>query len=530
MKQKNKLICRYVFTVLSLAGTFYFLNHFAISDKKEMIVSNFKNEVKFIKETDLNSDELYYKYGVIKLVYDGDVLIDCPKDYPTNYTFEYEDYNQSVINSDRVGPFVFEQYFQEDLNYIYISRLDIRDLKVQNFFYLCSFSFILITLVLCELTFRLHRKKMKSYHDLAKTLDQQEVKNDINNLTPLYAEVKMKINSNHFYERFLSSGSNAVFLFDAEMGLMFINTKAEKYMVSNGRKLTLESDIIKSILDSVMVSQREEGIIQVDDETYSYESFSEIIDDKKFYGLYLHDITETVMFKNNQITFFNQASHELRTPLTSISGFIELLTVCEIESESKNRILTLSAEQCKKMDLLISSIIDISKRFRMDDLFTKTSLNKLVDKSLKKCERFMGIDVQNNIEDNALLLCNNIKVESLLNCVIENAFAHNIDKGFVELTTSSKFGFVTITIRNSCEDISNERLDEVFKPFFEKKEEIETNDIILKKEKEINGPGLGLSIAKTICETYNYGFNFDYSDGIFEISISFFADVVKERL
>lgn len=530
MKQKNKLIARYVFTTLSLAVMFYSLNYAAISDKKKMVVSNFQNEVKFIKETELSSDELFYKYGIIKLVYDGDELIDSPKDYPSNYTFEYEIYDQSIINIDRIGPFVYNQYLKNDLNYIFISRVDVRDLKVQNFFYLCSFSFILITLVLCELTFRLHRKKLSSYYDLAKTLDKQEIKNDIENLTPLYDEVKLKINSNHFYERFLSSGSNAVFLFDSEMGMIFFNNKAKKYMISNGRKLTLESDIIKSILGSVIVSEYEEGIIQVEDETYSYEMFSEIIDGEKFYGLYLNDITETVMFKTNQITFFNQASHELRTPLTSISGFIELLTVCEMESERRNGILSLSAEQCKKMDLLITSIIDISKRFRMDDLFTKTSLNKLVDNCLKKYKRFMSIDVRNNIEDNSLLICNNIKVETLLDCIIENAFVHNIFDGFVELTTSSKFGFIIITISNSCEKISQERIDDVFKPFFEKSEVEDEEEIVIKKGKEITGPGLGLSVAKTICETYNYGFVFDYSNELFEISISFFADVVKDRL
>lgn len=521
MKSKRLIIQFIIYVTLVISGL-VLMNCIVIEDKKDTLITDYKNQIKLIETSDINTDVLLSSFNIIKLVYVDGVIVDSPKDYPPLYKFDVYSYNEEKVNFDNVGAFIYRYYVSGDTTTIYIQRLNSIDFKIQNMFYLCCFLGLIVIYMAVVLSLELVKMKKKNHKDLSVTLFKEHIdqENDINNF---YNEIETRTNLNHIYERFLSNGSNAIFLFNEDMNMIFHNNKANNYVVDNGRFYEVENKDLNDLLEIVKTTNYEEGKIDIEDEHYIYTTFSERIDGKKYYGLYLTNITETVKYKNNQIAFFNQASHELRTPLTSIIGFLELLVYTQFDQSLGLETLDMMYIESKKMDLLISSIIDISKRFKMDDLFAKNNLNEIVCESLKNNERFLGIEVRNMVDKNAMLMCNDVKVEVILSNLLKNSFMHNISGGYIELISESRLGFIDLRIRNTTNPIDEQLIKTVYEPFFKKK---------YNPEDEAIGPGFGLCIVKSICDAYNYEIDFVYhaEEEIFEIILSFYSDVIKGRL
>lgn len=191
----------------------------------------------------------------------------------------------------------------------------------------------------------------------------------------------------------------------------------------------------------------------------------------------------------NQKQFIENASHELQTPLAILRAKVELL------AESKG----LSEEQMKELDdmyntlgravklnksLLLLSRIENGQYIDVE----KISFNQIIDSTLYELNdifEWKNITFNRVVEAEFIAECNNILGRILINNLIKNAMTHSPQNGKIEIIIKEN----SLYIKNN----GTKPLDgtKIFQRFYH---ETSTN-----KE----STGLGLSIAKTIADSYN---------------------------
>lgn len=200
----------------------------------------------------------------------------------------------------------------------------------------------------------------------------------------------------------------------------------------------------------------------------------------------------------NQKQFIENASHELQTPLAILRAKVELL------AESKG----LSEEQMKELDdmyntlgravklnksLLLLSRIENGQYIDVE----KISLNQIIDSTLYELNdifEWKNITFSRVVEAEFIAECNNILGRILINNLIKNAMAHSPQNGKIEIIIKEN----SLYIKNS----GTKPLDgtKIFQRFYH---ETSTN-----KE----STGLGLSIAKTIADSYHLTLEYVWED------------------
>lgn len=211
----------------------------------------------------------------------------------------------------------------------------------------------------------------------------------------------------------------------------------------------------------------------------------------------LEHLKELDKIKDNILTVF---SHELKTPLNSIINFSEYIKKHLLKENFKKR--DILVEQISQINLsgwfmldMISNMID-SMKFRNDSielLKAKFSINDVIENILTKYDdKTKNIKVIKLFKDECIIFSDEKRVEQLLNNLISNAIKY----------CKKKIGII---IKSNEEDFILEILDDgdgftdtskVFELFEQSNEDAMT--------RTANGMGMGLFIAKKICDTMKY--------------------------
>ncbi|MFI3252657.1 MAG: hypothetical protein R3Y60_05925, partial [bacterium] len=169
MKSKRLIIQFIIYVTLVISGL-VLMNCIVIEDKKDTLITDYKNQIKLIETSDINTDVLLSSFNIIKLVYVDGVIVDSPKDYPPLYKFDVYSYNEEKVNFDNVGAFIYRYYVSGDTTTIYIQRLNSIDFKIQNMVYLCCFLGLIVIYMAVVLSLELVKMKKKNHKDLSVTL------------------------------------------------------------------------------------------------------------------------------------------------------------------------------------------------------------------------------------------------------------------------------------------------------------------------------------------------------------------------
>lgn len=208
-----------------------------------------------------------------------------------------------------------------------------------------------------------------------------------------------------------------------------------------------------------------------------------------------------------QKQFIENASHELQTPLAIVRGKIELMAENESLNEEQMKDLediyaTLGRAVKLNKSLLLLSRIENKQYSEKEEV----NANEIVDNLLPD---LMAIYEKKQItlsrvDDGVFRFeCNPSLAHILVSNLLKNALLHNSPNGALEVITNEH----SLVIKNSGEEPLDE--ERIFQRFYHAQTE--------KKD----STGLGLSIAKSIAESY--GLNLVYSwDGMnaFKLSIS----------
>jgi signal transduction histidine kinase len=205
--------------------------------------------------------------------------------------------------------------------------------------------------------------------------------------------------------------------------------------------------------------------------------------------------------------FTENASHEIQTPLAIIKTKSELLLQLEeLDKETVKEIVSINeaATRLSKLNQTLLQLMKIDNRqYQMTE---KIDLSALLEKKLQRLNELVemkNIKLKKSIDKNVFINMNVSLAEILLSNLLNNAIKHNVFGGEIDILLK----YNELSIKNSGEELHTEP-EKLFGRFVK---ESNSNESI----------GLGLSLVKQICETYNFTIVYNYKDSIHELKVKF---------
>lgn len=193
-------------------------------------------------------------------------------------------------------------------------------------------------------------------------------------------------------------------------------------------------------------------------------------------------------------------SHELMTPLTAMRGYVETLSMSEVQLDTatRDRYLGIVTEETHRLERIIQDLLDLARlegggtamrrqRVEVEALFTRVA---------RRHEREMaerGVRLLVRVDPAATECVGDAdRLEQAVQNLAANALRHTPDGGQVTLGSRAVDGGVCLTVRDSGPGIPPEQLALIFDRFYK----------VDASRRATGGSGLGLSIVKTIVERH----------------------------
>jgi signal transduction histidine kinase len=209
-------------------------------------------------------------------------------------------------------------------------------------------------------------------------------------------------------------------------------------------------------------------------------------------------------------------SHELMTPLTAMRGYIETLTMPELELDpaTRQRYLGIVTEETHRLEHIIGDLLDLARLEGGGTAMRQEAVDvaQLFERVAGRHERELrarGIELVRSVAAGAERVRGDAdRLEQALQNLAANALRHAPDGGTLRLVADRTPAGVRILVRDSGPGIAPEHLPLIFDRFYK----------VDVSRKATGGSGLGLSIVKAIVERHG-GTIAAYNDegAVFEI-------------
>ena len=212
-----------------------------------------------------------------------------------------------------------------------------------------------------------------------------------------------------------------------------------------------------------------------------------------------NDISRIRKLEGHRKDFVSNVSHELRTPLTSIQSYVETLLEGNVEDPStRDRFLLTIKRNTEKLhqiteDLLALSELDLEKEDGKVT-FELTELGPIVKGAIKNCEpkaRCKEIELEMVSQKDVFNPVNSRLIEQALINLIDNAIKYSSEKTQVTITLAKdkEEKNILIQVADQGPGIDKDHLERLFERYYSAENS---------QNKELDRPGLGLSIVKNI--------------------------------
>jgi PAS domain S-box-containing protein len=197
--------------------------------------------------------------------------------------------------------------------------------------------------------------------------------------------------------------------------------------------------------------------------------------------------------------FLSRMSHELRTPMNSILGFAQLMSMGELDQKQKKGVSRIMQSGKHLLDL-INEVLDLSRieAGKLTLSLEPILLSALVAESLDIVQSLADAKAiklihENESSEELFAKADRQKLKQVLLNLINNAVKYNRDAGTVKVSYERKQDKIRISIADTGIGIAEHDLPKLFNPFQRIGHEIS----------EIEGTGLGLTVAKKLTEAMN---------------------------
>ena len=190
-------------------------------------------------------------------------------------------------------------------------------------------------------------------------------------------------------------------------------------------------------------------------------------------------------------------SHDLRTPLTSIIGYLGLAQSQKISAKQKDEYIGIAYSKSERLKELINELFEYTKLQSPDNKpnFTAVNLVDLLDQLIEEMipmaeERGLSI-TKSVVKKDIFLQADVPQIVRLFENLISNAikYSYTSDPILLSVHGIDTSGYVTISIENTIDEISDEEISKMFERFYRLEKS---------RSSETGGSGLGLAISEGI--------------------------------
>ncbi len=195
-----------------------------------------------------------------------------------------------------------------------------------------------------------------------------------------------------------------------------------------------------------------------------------------------------------QKRFITDVSHELKTPLAIIKADCEVLEIDGGEGEWTSSI----KRQTDRLNAMVESLVTLSKLDEEQRKLDKTDFS-LSDTAHDVVQEFFptlhsrGLTFNVAIQQNLMINAEEKSVRTLLSILTENAVKYAPDNSVIDISLTQKGNKKIFIVKNPCDKISVGKHNRLFDRFYRQDES---------RNSENKGFGIGLSIAKAICDNH----------------------------
>jgi signal transduction histidine kinase len=170
-------------------------------------------------------------------------------------------------------------------------------------------------------------------------------------------------------------------------------------------------------------------------------------------------------------------------------------------SENQERFLTIAARNLKRLTILVNDLLDLSKleAGKMQIKSRLSSIDKVICDSVESFSNWAktkSVSLEKKVEEGLPEInMDPDRIIQVLNNLVGNAIKFSSDNGrvIIEAALCKEDRQVEVSVSDNGIGISKEDIPRVFDKFFQVGERIST---------DLNGTGIGLSIAKEIVELH----------------------------
>ncbi|MBC8631891.1 HAMP domain-containing histidine kinase [[Eubacterium] tenue] len=198
---------------------------------------------------------------------------------------------------------------------------------------------------------------------------------------------------------------------------------------------------------------------------------------------------------NNQVKFIQDASHELRTPITIIYSKLESI-LKHPQNSISDEVETIAdaMKENRRLKKMVNDLLHLTKEESIINLqIEEFDINDLIkDISNDYIEIADMYDKEFSYdfyESNSIIITDKAKLRQLILIFIDNAFKYTNEGDYINISVSDRDNNFIISIKDSGIGIKDDEVNLIFDRFF-RSENV--------RDKDIDGSGIGLSIAKMI--------------------------------
>ena len=225
-----------------------------------------------------------------------------------------------------------------------------------------------------------------------------------------------------------------------------------------------------------------------------------ILDQLKVFDVIKQEAMDAIAATNAKSVFLANMSHEIRTPINAIMGMNEII----LRDSSEENVKEYAKDVKSASEYLLSivnDILDFSKieAGKLEIICDNYDLSNLiigVTNLITMKAEGKGLKLIVIVNENlpSMLYGDDKRVREIITNILNNAVKYT-DEGFVKLSIDGNVNNDILNLRISVEDsgqgIKEEDLDTIFSSF---------SQVNKKKNKNVEGTGLGLTITKSLIE------------------------------
>lgn len=207
-------------------------------------------------------------------------------------------------------------------------------------------------------------------------------------------------------------------------------------------------------------------------------------------------VKEASKRKNDLLMYM---AHDLKTPLTSVIGYLNLLhDEKEISGELQDKYTEIALQKAHRVEELLNDFFDIT-RLQLSTIKlekSKVNLERMIEQIAYEFRPQLmkkNIEYSLYLEPNLEMNCDIDKMRRVFDNLLKNAAHYSYSHTTIAISAYQEMDKIVIQTDNCGKTIPQERLQQLFEPFFRMDDS---------RASYSGGAGLGLAIAKEIIEAH----------------------------